>query len=396
MKKYFVIFLLFFSFSFLVSAEELEINSDKAILINLNDDSVLFEKNAKGKASVASLTKIMTAIVVLENVDVGEKVTIINDDWRGLREEDATTCDYNLNKEYTYLDLLYGLLLPSGADCANALARNVDKDNFINLMNNKAEELNMKDTHFSNVTGFDDKENYSTAYDMAILMKYAIKNETFKEIISTPKYTTDDGVTVYNTLNVYSEINNVTIPNVIGGKTGSTDDALTCLATIAEYDGVNYLLVTLNAKKPGQLLDAKNIYTYYMENYGYKTLLKKGDTIKKINTLYSKNDITVVKSLKDYNYYLKNDYDESKVNIEYDGLKKLSFRNKKGEKIGTLKIYYDDKLLEEDDVVLSKKIDFSFKKFFVSNLYAFITAFILIFVLLYYLFFKNNKKRDII
>ena len=396
MKKYFVIFLLFFSFSFLVSAEELEINSDKAILINLNDDSILFEKNSKEKASVASLTKIMTAIVVLDNVDIDTKVTVINEDWKGLREEDATTCDYSLNKEYTYLDLLYGLLLPSGADCANALARNVDKDNFINLMNKKVEELDMKDTHFSNVTGFDDKENYSTAYDMSLLMKYAIKNETFKKIISTPKYTTGDGVAVYNTLNVYSDREDVVIPNVVGGKTGSTDDALTCLATIAESDGVNYLLVTLNAKKPGQLLDAKNIYTYYMNNYGYKTLLRKGDVIKKINTLYSKNDITLIKSLKDYNYYLKNDYDESKVNIEYDGLEKLSFRNKKGEKIGTLKIYYDDKLLEEDDVVLSRKIDFSLKEFFVSNLYAFITAFILILVLLYYLFFKNNKKRDII
>lgn len=396
--NYLIVFVfVFFCFYVNVFALDFDVNSDKAILINLNEDSVLYSKNEDEKTYIASLTKIMTAVVVLENVDINDKVVINDEDWKGLIEEDAAVCNYYRYKEYSYLDLLYGLLLPSGADCANSLARNVagSIDNFVLLMNQKKDELKLSNTHFSNPTGLDDDNNYSTAEDIAILMKYAIRNDTFKKIIATSSYTTYDGITVYNTLNFYSKRNNIAIPNLIGGKTGTTEKALSCIASIASYNDVDYLLVTLNSKSPGQFKDANNIYSYYMNNYSYKNIVDKGDPLIDLNAKYSTVDRVSIKAKEDYSYYLENDFDNALVSLKYEGLNEVSYKMKKGEKLGVLKIYYEKELLDEIDILLDKDMKFSFKKFFLNNVVAFLLGIILILAVFYIALFgklKNSKR----
>ena len=392
--KFFVIFVCFFSLSF--SCFAFEIDSDKAILINLKDNSVIYSKNSDEKAYVASLTKMMTAIVVLENVDnLDDKVYITDEDWKGLIENDASVANFARYRKYSYLDLLYGLMLPSGADSANALSRLVggDLDNFVKMMNDKAKEIGLNNTHFANCTGLDDDENYSTASDMAKLLNYGIKNETFKKIITTMKYTAYDGTVLRHTIDKYSKLNNITIKGLLGGKTGNTELAGVCLASIAEYNGVSYLLVVLNAKYPYQLIDTKTIYEYYMNNYGYKTLINKGDALVSLNTLYTKDKSVDIVSLDDYSYYLNNDYDESLLSFKYTGEYVVSYNNKKGDFLGVLSVYYDDDLVDTLDIYLDRDMSFSLISFISYNIIYFVILIILVISFIIIFFIVRHKRK---
>ena len=198
MKKGFKYILCLFISLFLltsVQALELDIHSTNAILYNTNDDKVLYEKNENERVQIASLTKIMTAIVTLDKIDnLDEKVTLVSEDLKGLLEENLVTAGFKVGQTVSYRDLLYGLLLPSGADAAKALARSIGgtEDNFVKLMNEKAKKLNLKETHFTNPIGLDDENNYSTVKDVSLMFEYALKNDDFKKIVTSSSYTTSD------------------------------------------------------------------------------------------------------------------------------------------------------------------------------------------------------------
>ena len=163
-----------------VKAVDFNIHSKNAILYNLDENTILYEKASQEKVSIASMTKIMTAIVAMEHInDLDEKITLTNEDFYGLEEANASVAGFEVGQRVTYRDLLYGLLLPSGADAAQALTRNVagGRVNFINLMNEKAMDLGLKNTHFVNETGLDEEEHYSTVEEVAIIFQYALRNE---------------------------------------------------------------------------------------------------------------------------------------------------------------------------------------------------------------------------
>ena len=263
MKK--IVFTIILLFPFFVDA--LEIDSTHAILYNLNEDKVVFEKNSMEITSIASLTKIMTTIVAIENIDnLDSKITIKERDFNGLY--DASLAGFKVGEEVTYKDLLYGTMLPSGAEATQALANNISGSvsSFVDLMNQKAEEIGMKQTHFINTTGLDINNHYSTVNDIATLLKYCLKNETFKKIFESSSYKTSNGnLTFYSTAAKY----NYKSDYILGAKTGYTDDAGKCLASTA-YDSSNdilYLLVTTGANTDlsdaYHIKDATNIYTYY-------------------------------------------------------------------------------------------------------------------------------------
>ena len=165
---------------FTTNVKALDINSKHAILINLNEDTILYEKNSEEKTKIASLTKIMTAIIVFDNVDnLDKKLTLTSEDFRGLAESHAAVAGFKVGQTVSYRDLLYGLLLPSGADAAKALARNISgsEDAFVELMNKKAKELKLDNTHFVNNTGLDEDGEYSTVKDISVMFKYALNNK---------------------------------------------------------------------------------------------------------------------------------------------------------------------------------------------------------------------------
>ena len=342
-----------------INAEEIKINSNNGILYNVNDNKILYTKNEKEKVSIASLTKMMTALVAIENInDINEKVTFQKQDYNNLLQIDASSSSLDYKKEYTYDDLLHGLLMESGADCANALARLTkgNTKNFVKEMNKKAKELGMNNTSFSNPIGMDSKYNYSTMEDLTILFKAGLKNITFKKIITTLEYTLSDRTNINHTIKFYEKLDNIDIPYIKGGKTGYETNSGYALATIAYKKGTTLMFISSNAKKRGDhLKDAKKVYDYYFDNYDYQTIIKKGETIKTLNTKYLNQETINITSNEDIKYYLKNDYNKNDINIIYDGLDEIDYTNKYMSKIGTLSIYYKKELVKTTPVYLNQK-----------------------------------------
>lgn len=398
MKKYCYLFLkLFIVFCVIfandVFAFDFKVSSDKVLLINLNDDSILYEKNSDDKTYIASITKIMTAIVVLENVDdLNDTNKILYEDVKSF-SYDVAMSHLKLNTNYTNYELLHGLMLESGADCAHALARIVGGNvpNFVKMMNEKANELGMTNTRFANPTGLDDKNNYSTASDVAILFKYALENEDFYKIMSAMTYEVD-GIVLKNTILSNEERYDLSLPYLVGGKTGTEVKAGYCLASIATYNDIDYMLIVLNSKKaPGNFVDTKNIYEYYMNNYNYYTLVSEGDVFNIFDTKYLREKSVSVTSSKDYSYYLENDY-EDKIRFDFDGVGVIDPSFDKGDLLGTYSIYYEEELLDEIPVYLNQDIHFSFLGFILYYRHVFIIGLSLGVILLTIFVVRSLKK----
>ena len=201
--KFIYIFLVFFLlFKVEAFGETLNLNSDKYILYNLNDNIVLLNKNETQETYIASLTKMMTVIVAIENIEDYNKEVIITKEMFKDIAWDVSVAGFKVGEKVTYNDLLYGAILPSGADAVNALALSISGsyDDFIELMNQKAKDLSLKHTHFANVTGLFNENNYSSAYDVAEILKYALKNKKFKEVFETKRYTFSNGKIVKSTI----------------------------------------------------------------------------------------------------------------------------------------------------------------------------------------------------
>ena len=348
MKK---ILYLFFLFLILVpvGTYALEINSKNAVLYNLNDDNIIYEVNKDERISIASMTKIMTTLVALEKIkNPKEKIVMTAPMFYRLVEENASVAGFYIGEEVTYEDLLYGLMLPSGADAAQALAISLygSVDKFVDRMNEKAKELGLKNTHFVNPTGLDIKGHYSSVDDVALILKEALKNDTFKQVFSANSYITSNKLhTFYSTRNKYG----IDTSFITGSKTGYTLDAGLCLASTSSYNGINYLLVTARASssnRANHILDAKAIYKYYQSNYEYRNISKKGDLITTIKL--DDKEITYYSNL-DIDKYLNK---KCKIKKEYNGETILDSKKINSNKIGEYIIKCDNDILYKQDINL--------------------------------------------
>lgn len=249
--------------------------SPYAILVDLESGNVLAEHDAQARIYPASLTKIMTAVLAIENTEDMEEVMILPADFfQKLYTEDASMAGFQPGERVRLKDLLYGILLPSGAECCMAFANRIagSEDEFVRMMNRKAEELGLKNTHFCNATGLHDPEHYSTVEDISILLQYALRDENFRAAFTSSRYSTlpseqhPEGFTFYSTMFQYMDSTEVTGGNIIGGKTGYTEEAGLCLASLAEVAGKEYILVTAKANGTHQteqyhILDAIDVYS---------------------------------------------------------------------------------------------------------------------------------------
>lgn len=364
----------------IINIKALDIYSENAVLYNMNEDTILYEKNRDEKVKVASLTKIMTTIIALENINNIKEETIMPEE-AFYNLDGYVLSGIRPNELITYEDLLYGTMLPSAADCANAVAIKVSGsvDSFVELMNKKAMELNMNNTHFSNPVGIDE-DNYSTVNDIAILLKYALKNEEFKKIFTTKEYTTTNNIKLISTIIEKSEPYNIDISSILGSKTGFTDDAGNCLASISKINNVKYLLITTNASidKSYHIIDAVNIYDYYSNNYSYKKIIDENKLIKTIKIKDIIDKEYKIYSNIDKFMYLENNIDTNNLIYEYEGIEEIDKTTNQKEKIGTLNIKNNDDLLYSYDIYLDKKITFYNIKIYV---YALILIIIIIFSL---------------
>ncbi len=342
-----------------VSAIDITLTSKEAIIYNLNDDNIIYEKNSNEQTKIASLTKIMTSLVAIENINnIDDTVTVDYKDLQGLKG--YAVAGFKAGDTVTYKDLLYALMLPSAADAANILARNIagNTEEFVNMMNDKANKLGLKNTKFSNPIGMDN-DNYSTAYDLSIILKEAIKSDLFKELYNTDSYTTTNNIKLTKTTSKIASKYNLDISNLTGSKTGFTDEAGYCLASTATYNNVNYLVVTLNSEElPNHIKDTLNLYNYFDTNYSYKEILKDKQLLKTIKVKDSKTKEYKIYSKKSITKYLSNDIDISKIEYKYSGVEKLNRKIKKGDYLGKVKIVYGSNMLDTYKVYLDKDIKY--------------------------------------
>ena len=249
------------------------VNSTNVVLMDVKSGKVIGDLNGEERIYPASMTKIMTAIIALEAFsDLDHEITLSEDIFYALDGQDATQAGFRPGENVRVRDLVYGVMLPSGAECCLALADEVSgsEEAFVEKMNKKAKSIGMKDTHFMDCTGLHDPEHYSTAYDIALLLKYALHNDTFRDVVESHFHSTpatnvhSDGITYYSTMFKNMSDTSVVGGEILGGKTGYTSEAGHCLSSFAQIYDREYILVTAGAAADAtgvpHILDAKTIY----------------------------------------------------------------------------------------------------------------------------------------
>lgn len=322
-------------------------SATSTVLMDMDNLNVIYSNNMNDVRSVASISKIMTAIVAIENKDVNDVVLIGEE----ITKAYGSGIYIKQGEEITLESLLYGLMLRSGNDAALAIANYVggDVESFVELMNKKAVEIGMKNSKFNNPHGLDENGgNLSTSYDMALLTSYAMKNETYRKIVSTKKYT------LRTNMNYYSWINKNKLLHshdyITGGKTGFTDIAKRTLVTTASKDNINLVVVTLN--DGNDFVDHINLFEEAFDNYTNYNILKEGkiniiDENYYLDTLYIKNN---------FNYTLENI--DNKVLLNFKLEKKQNYSD--DDKVGVVEVLINDKKVHEEDIYIKKKEKLSF------------------------------------
>lgn len=241
-----------------------EINSRACVVIDRNTNTILYGKNENTKRKMASTTKILTATIIIENCNLNETIEIS----KKAASTGGSRLGLKSGDKITINDLLYGLMLRSGNDAAVALAEYAggNVENFAGLMNNKASELGLKNSHFETPHGLDSEQHYTTAYELALLSNYALKNKTFSQIVGTKTYTISiNGFskTISNTNELLGNLN-----GVYGVKTGFTNGANRCLVTACRRENIDIICVVLGADtKKNRTQDSINLINYIFDNF---------------------------------------------------------------------------------------------------------------------------------
>ena len=326
------LFVLSFVFETFVCADaskvemNLEITSPVALLMESETGTILYEKNAYDKMYPASTTKIMTAILALENCNLNDIATVSKNAVMSV-PIDYTNANLQIGEELTIEDLLYAFLIPSANDCGYVLAEHIagSTEKFADMMNSKAIELGCKNTHFTNPSGIQDENHYSTAYDLALIGRYAMKNETFRKIVSTPsynlpatnKYDSTDRRFVNTNFLIRESQPKYYYKYATGIKTGFTDDARDCVVASAKKDGIEYIAVILYAGYTESWLkekfvDSVTLFNFSFSNYTTKSLGTQGQIFDKIKISGATKDTKML------NVVLKDDINAFVSNSEFD------------------------------------------------------------------------------
>ena len=344
--------------------EEPKLNAKSAIIFDTETKTVLYEKNSKEKRPMASTTKIMTAIVTLENADLSKIVTIS----RKAAGTGGSRLGLKVNDKITLEHLLYGLMLCSGNDSAVAIAETVggSVEGFASMMNKKAKELGLTNTNFVTPHGLDNSNHYTTALELAKLTDYALKNKKFASIVNTKNYT------VY--INRYpKQLNNTNellgnMEGVNGVKTGFTNGAGRCLVTSCTRNDKQIITVVLgDDTKKMRTTDSIKLIEYAFQNFEDKNIEeianKEFNNWKNINEgrinveRKSKNSKIEVCMDEINNKILPVRKDKENIKIEIDSKMNFEAPVEENKIIGTLKILIDGKEIEKVNIRIKNKIE---------------------------------------
>lgn len=328
MKKY-IILLIIILFP-------LRVNATSTTLMDMDTNRVLYNSNGNDVRLIASISKIMTAIVTINNYDIGNVIKIDE----SVLKSYGSGIYVEVGEEISVENLLYGLMLRSGNDAAIQIANTVggSMENFVKMMNDTAKSIGMKNTNFINSSGLENDKgegNTSTSYDMALLMSYAMKNEAFKKIVSTQKKVVKTNYKTYVWYNKNKLLKNYKF--CTGGKTGFTEKARRTLVTTASKDNMNFVVVTLN--DPNDFSDHLNLYEEYFKKY------------KSYKVLDSKDKFSNEK------YYIKNDKYVALTQDEFRSIKKevVYYDNNVSDIVGFINIKLNDKLLAKEYIYEKKE-----------------------------------------
>lgn len=402
-----------------MAAEPPAIAAETAVVMDPASGYVVYQKNMHQKMYPASMTKVMTALLVLELGDLNDVVTISAKAVGSIDPLESTNVALEEGEQVSVKTLLYSILLPSANDGAYALAEYIGSTElqFVDLMNERAAQLGAMNTHFANASGLHDEQHYTTAYDMALIVREAMKNPTFAEIVSSsvfvfPATNKRQETTYANTNHLVSRFMNTAYQyeKAIGVKTGFTDQAKHTLSAAAKSG--NHTLISVVGGCPivedrvTSFDNTKDLFEYAFANFESHTFVTANQMIAEYDIPNAKGDShLLLLSPVSQEAYLPKDWDASSFRYDIQFQRPLKAPIKKGEVVGTATAYYEDQpiatieLQADRDVKRSilKSIGLSIRGFFDRFKiikYTFLTLLLLFVLLLLFRTYNLRKRRS--
>ncbi|MBQ2828411.1 MAG: D-alanyl-D-alanine carboxypeptidase [Clostridia bacterium] len=358
--------------------DSINLRADIACMICVDNDEAIFNKNYNKKSAPASLTKIMTALVALDRCeDLQSPVVISQYAIDSLVGTDSSTAGLVPGEKVTMYDLLNCLLVKSANEAAIAIAEYVGGSvpAFLDMMNKKAKDLGCISTNYVNVHGLDQDGQYTTAHDMYLICKEAMKNPVFKKIVGQTSYTmpktnmNDERILPSTNFMINSNYTDCYVPYATGIKTGTTDDAGRCFITMASKNGYNYIAIIMGADPKDAVagenaeniafIECKKMIEWTFANIRYKVVAQENEVITVLDVKYSwATDFLELVPSEDIAALVPSNLDASSVYIQpdTDTPEFVKAPVKKGEKIGTATVYYAGEEIATVDMVASKNV----------------------------------------
>ena len=354
----------------LSSRTSFSVAAKAALLIDLNTGRAVYEQDADERVYPASLTKIMTCLLALENGNLSDVVTVSASALDDL-DADSSVAGLQVGEQMTLENLLYCMMVVSGNDACNVIAEHIAGSvaDFVRMMNQRAYELGCLNTHFSNPHGLHDESHYTTARDLARITQAALKSENFRQIVDTAESVIPESATgkehtlkTTNLLIYESTGNSLYYPRATGVKTGYTSAAGRCLVATAEDDGIRFLSVLCGAKttilESGDLLmesfpETIKLLDYGFDNYSYVTVLSPLYPIDQVSVLNSAaSEAVAVAPAKDVRILLPANYNPEALRTEILlDAKEVEAPVSEGQKLGLARVYYGKELIDETDLL---------------------------------------------
>lgn len=409
MKKLKIIFFIFiFLMQFIIflspsyaDSDNLKTYCPSCILIEANTGKVLYEKNADDVRFPASTTKVMTAILTVENCNLDDVATVSHNAVYSI-PYDYTHASLKEGEELTIEQLLYALMIPSANDAAIVLAEHISGsvEEFSKLMNKRAEELGCKNTHFVNPNGIHNKDHTSTAYDLALMGKFAMQNSIIRKIVSTKQFTlpatnkySKADRTFNNSNDLLSTYSKYYYEGTTGVKTGYTGEAGNCIIASAKKNDFEVILVVLGGESTNtglsqRYLDCKTLFDYAFNNYSLKTLNEKNAVLKQITvrgaTQETQNLNVLIKDK--IEIFSENSADLSSLEPEITLDENLMAPISANSAIGKITYNYDGQTYSSDLIAETQVLS--------SDFLPLLFRILLIFLVLYLLFLLLKKPQN--
>lgn len=401
--SFFILALLFSHLNIVYAADTNapELVSRAAILMDNKTNKILYDKNSNERMFPASTTKILTAILVLENCDLNEIVTASYDAVMSI-PEGYVTANIDGDEQLTVEQLLQLLLVHSANDAANVLAEYVGGsiESFVSMMNTKVNELGLTNTHFTNAYGLQDDNHYTTAYDLSVIMQYCLKNDDFRRIAGSASCSIP--ATNKSDVRSYTSTNQLLVPSnpnyysyVTVGKTGFTTEAGECLVSCAYKNDLELICVVLGGTVVDgvstRFSESKTLYEYGFNNFSLKNIANPGDIITQIEVPNATSDTKSLElAFTDSIYALVNTSDlETNYTPEIQLHSDISAPITQGDVLGSV-VYTVDGIQYTSDIVATHNVEASQLLQFVLQ----IGGLFIVLLITFRIFFSNRKKEN--